>query len=104
MIKNDFQATGATDPSYYDWIGSFEVILNTGDQLWAEFKNTKFSGGIATTQQWDASWQDLATAVRTNWTVTTQTTLKGGLLTTQRGEISQADFLKGIMKMFNAVA
>ena len=104
MIKNDFQATGATDPRYYDWIGSFEVILNTGDQLWAEFKNTKFSGGIATTQQWDASWQDLATAVRTNWTVTTQTTLKGGLLTTQRGEISQADFLKGIMKMFNAVA
>jgi len=85
-----------------DWEGSFAISLNTGDQLWAEFKNTQFSTstGGATQQVSSTTESDR----KVNWKVTTQTTLKGGLLTTQRGDISQADFLKGIMKMFNAVA
>ena len=87
---------------YADWEGSFSISLNTGDKLWTEFKNTQFSTSTGGATRQVASTPESDRKV--NWKVTTQTTLKGGLLTTQRGDISQADFLKGIMKMFNAVA
>jgi len=99
-----FQATSASTPRNASWTGTFAITLNSGDELWAEFKNADYSSGIASTQQWEDSVDNPGVAVRTNWTLTTQTTLKGELLTTKRGEIKQWDFIKGIMTMFNAVA
>ena len=75
--------------SYY---GSFEIALNTGDTLQAQFE-----GSVNTRQSEFASGLSICTFV-----VSSITASSAGLLTL-RGELGQWDFLKGLITMFNLV-
>tara|TARA_R110002110_G_scaffold119989_3_gene294856 strand:+ start:2406 stop:5132 length:2727 start_codon:yes stop_codon:yes gene_type:complete len=73
------------------YVGNFQVILNTGDTLKAQFNTTtnvrQREGALSTC----------------TFVVSSLTVGSAGLLTL-RGETNQWDFLKGIMTMFNIIS
>ena len=74
------------------YIGSFNIALNTGDTLEAQFN------GNSTISQSDTTYVS-----RVTFTQSSSTVYSAGLLAL-RGELGQWDFLKGIMTMFNLIS
>jgi len=72
------------------YTGSFQVILNSGDTLKAQFNGDSYF------------YQDQSVASNVTFVVSNINVLSGAL-TTLRGEIKQWEFLKGIITMFNLV-
>ena len=74
--------------------GNIQIILDTGDKLYTEFRKSSFGSGafgVSTTRPSSATFNVSSVVVTTS------------RLNALRGEISQWDFLKGIMTMFNLV-
>jgi hypothetical protein len=76
----------------YTYDGSFQLVMNTGDYLEAQFKSST-AGMIS--QSTVNSYCNMSTG---GLIITT-----GALLQNLRGELGQWDFLKGLMTMFNLV-
>ena len=77
----------------YDWIGSFTIVMQTGDTLEAQFKST---GAF--------SFQYSQSAAQVYFFKSISAVTSQSFLQTLRGETGQWDFLKGIMTMFNLVS
>jgi hypothetical protein len=77
--------------TFMGYTGSFQVTLNTGDTLKAQFKAT-------------TDIQQNETFVSRVQFVQSSININGAGLLTLKGELGQWDFLKGIMTMFNIVS
>ena len=77
--------------TFRTWVGSFQVTLNTGDTLKAQFKAT-------------TDIQQNETFVSNVQFVQSSINIDGAGLLTLRGELGQWEFLKGIMTMFNIIS
>ena len=85
-ISGDFHAT---------YSGNIEIALDSGDKLWAEYRNT---GTVSGSFRLAHSSMAGNTTFNVSSTVVTSSTINS-----LRGDINQWDFLKGIMTMFNLV-
>jgi len=85
----DYQLLTATTNTIYS--GSFEIALNTGDTLQAQFNAPAV---VRQSTSYASPTVFLVSSISVN----------SGTLNTLRGEIGQWEFLKGIMTMFNLVS
>jgi len=85
----DYQVLIATTNTIYS--GSFEIALNTGDTLQAQFNAPAI---VRQSTSYASPTVFLVSSISVN----------SGTLNTLRGEIGQWEFLKGIMTMFNLVS
>ena len=85
----------ASAGSFYDYQGSFSVVLDVGDTLQAQFKSSSASPVV---------YQLGSYASTVNFASSLTSVTSNSLLQTMRGELGQWEFLKGIMTMFNLVS
>lgn len=90
-----FTDTISTSGVSVTYSGNLAVALNTGDKLWAEYRNIASGSGL-----YRVALSSLAGNVTYNLS---SALVDSSILNSLRGEISQWDFLKGIMTMFNLV-
>jgi hypothetical protein len=90
-----FTDTISTSGVSVTYSGNLAVALNTGDKLWAEYRNIALGSGL-----YRVALSSLAGNVTYNLS---SALVDSSILNSLRGEISQWDFLKGIMTMFNLV-
>ena len=74
------------------WVGSFNIVMQTGDTLQAQFK----TNGANT-------WQYSTFASTVNFIKSISAVTSQGFLQTLRGETGQWEFLKGLITMFNLI-
>jgi len=90
-----FTDTISTSGVSVTYSGNLAVALNTGDKLWAEYRNIASGSGL-----YRVALSSLAGNVTYNLS---SALVDSSILNSLRGEISQWEFLKGIMTMFNLV-
>lgn len=90
-----FTDTISTSGVSVTYSGNLSVALNTGDKLWAEYRNIASGSGL-----YRVALSSLAGNVTYNLS---SALVDSSILNSLRGEISQWEFLKGIMTMFNLV-
>ena len=90
-----FTDTISTSGVPVTYSGNVAVALNTGDKLWAEYRNIASGSGL-----YRVALSSLAGNVTYNLS---SALVDSSILNSLRGEISQWEFLKGIMTMFNLV-
>ena len=83
----------STAPNLFYYTGSFNVVMQTGDTLQAQFK----TNGVATFQL--SNFASTVIFIQSISAVTSESFLQ-----TLRGETGQWDFLKGLLTMFNLVS
>ena len=74
------------------WVGNFNVVMQTGDTLQAQFKTDGSN-----------TWQYSTFTSTVIFTKSISAVTSQSFLQTLRGELGQWDFLKGILTMFNLV-
>jgi len=90
-----FTDTISTSGVSVTYSGNLAVALNTGDKLWAEYRNIASGSGL-----YRVALSSLAGNVTYNLS---SALVDSSILNSLRGEINQWNFLKGIMTMFNLV-